>query len=380
MNQEKTVNIEIPRISSAYKVIIQPGIHSRIAEVITTITRSRRYALICDDAVADGPGGDIELALSRSGCAISCVGTIKATEKHKSLNTVTRLLQMLADAQHERNEPIIAIGGGITGDMAGFAAAVYHRGTPFINIPTTLLAMVDASVGGKTGVNLTVHSKDSSEIMVKNLIGAFYQPTIVLIDTQYLNTLPVRQIRAGFAECVKHAVLADENLFSWMADNVPLLLALDQDIIAELVKRNIDIKAAIVMEDEREQAGSGGRALLNLGHTFAHALETSPLLDLIHGEAVALGMIAATHAAISLGRCDRPVLGKISNLLDKLGLPNSLDRLPPVHELIALMHRDKKVREGEIRLVLPVKIGKAVTADHVSDVVVEAALRALIRS
>ncbi len=363
----------------AYDVLIEPGLRKRLADVLIKVSGKKRFALICDEAVADGPGGDLEAALGKAGARLSCVGTIQADEEHKSMQTVTRLLQMLADARHERSEPIVALGGGVAGDVAGFAAAVYHRGAPFINVPTTLLAMVDASVGGKTGVNLRVHDETGRETLAKNLAGAFHQPAAVLIDPEFLHTLPMRQIRAGLAECVKHAVLADAGLFEWMESNAPRILALDGKTLAQLISANVQIKANIVMEDEREQALSGGRALLNLGHTFAHALEVVPELDLVHGEAVGLGTIAATHAAIMLGRCEKNVLARLVQLLGTLGLPTNVEWLPAGEQLLESMRRDKKVRDGALRLVLPTRLGRAVTAEGISDVVVAASLHELVR-
>ncbi len=363
-----------------YDIIVEPGLRKHAAETLLEVSGQQRFALICDESVADGPGGDLEVALARAGARLSCVGTIQASEQHKTMDTVVRLLQMLADAKHERHEPIIALGGGVTGDVVGFAAATYHRGAPFINIPTTLLAMVDASVGGKTGVNLVVRDETGAETLGKNLAGSFHQPAAVLIDPEFLHTLPMRHIRAGLAECVKHGVLGDAELFAWMQHNVAALLSLDGNALAELVERNVALKARVVMADEREEAASGGRALLNLGHTFGHALEVVPELDLVHGEAVGLGMIAAMHAAVMLGRCEASELTHLLALLRGLGLPTDVEWLPPAEQLLDSMRRDKKVRGGSLRLVLPTRIGEAVTAEGVSDIVTAAALHEIVRA
>ncbi|MCK4873330.1 MAG: 3-dehydroquinate synthase [Phycisphaerales bacterium] len=380
MNKIRSVSVNLVSQAHRYDVLIEPGLRDRAAELLAAITPQRRLALVCDDAIADGPGGDLEIALNKAGWTVSCVATIRADEAHKTLDAADRLLQMLADAKHERNEPILSLGGGITGDITGFAAAVYHRGTPFVNMPTTLLAMVDASVGGKTGVNLQLTPGQAGASLIKNVIGAFHQPTAVLIDPTFVTTLPVRHIRAGLGECVKHAVLGDSDLFTWIEQRTHKLLGLDEEALTELIHRNVAIKAKVVMSDERESAASGGRVLLNLGHTFAHGLEPIPSLDLVHGEAVGLGLIAAAHCGQSLGRCDRSVRLRIISLLEALGLPTSIESLPPIGDVIGTMKRDKKVRGGQLRIVLPTHIGEAITVDEVSDVVVEAALRSLVRA
>ncbi|HQH26812.1 MAG TPA: 3-dehydroquinate synthase [Oligoflexia bacterium] len=233
----------------------------------------------------------------------------------------------------------------MNGDTAGFVAATYLRGVAFIQCPTTLLAMVDSSVGGKTGVNVP---------QGKNLIGSFYQPKAVVIDPEVLRTLPRRELCCGLAECVKHAVIADDSLFSWIEAKLPQILALEMPVLVELLERNIAIKARIVEQDEKEQ---GIRAYLNLGHTFGHAIEATAGYGVIeHGEAVALGMIAAFELAVSLGICGCEAAERVRRLIERIGLPVKAD-LAANEALIAAMASDKKRKDSAVRFVLPERIG-----------------------
>jgi 3-dehydroquinate synthase len=222
---------------------------------------------------------------------------------------------------------------------------------PFVNCPTTLLSMVDAAVGGKTGVNVP---------QGKNLVGAFWQPSLVLMDPQTLATLPPRELRAGLAECVKHGMIRDPELFAWIEAHVEALLGVDGGAMVELLERNVRIKAAVVEADERE---AGVRAHLNFGHTFAHAIEAGTGYTAFkHGEAVSLGMVAATSLAVDLGMCDRAVLDRLVALLDRLELPTSAPLPSPV-ALVDVMRLDKKVQGGKLRLVLPTRVGEVVVRD-----------------
>jgi 3-dehydroquinate synthase len=260
---------------------------------------------------------------------------------------------------------VIALGGGVAGDTAGFVAATYLRGVPFIQCPTTLLAMVDASVGGKVGVNL---------LQGKNLVGAFHQPRAVVIDPELLRTLPQREFVSGLAECIKHAVIADPALFDRIEREALRLRALDAGVLVDLIQRNVEIKAGVVMEDERE---SGVRAHLNLGHTFGHALETAfGYGTLLHGEAVGLGMLAAASLAEQLGVCSGEVRKRIDGLLAAVELPVRVD-LPPLEALRAAMKVDKKSSGARIRFVLPQRIGAVCLRDDVSQESVDAAWDAM---
>lgn len=272
-------------------------------------------------------------------------------EAHKTIDSAMAVIDALVEAGANRDTTLIALGGGVVGDITGFAAATYMRGVPVIQVATTLLAQVDSSVGGKTGVN---HPGG------KNLIGAFHQPKLVLIDTETLDTLPERDLRAGLAEAVKHGAIADAEYFLWMEQNAAALLAKDKDALAHLVIRSCQIKAAVVAEDEREH---GARALLNFGHTFAHAIENSlGYGEWLHGEAVAAGMVMAAE----LSAIDDAQQRRLVALLEALGLPV---RPPPIGavQLRKAMCLDKKVAAKRLRFILLESIGSAYIAEDVAE-------------
>jgi 3-dehydroquinate synthetase len=297
---------------------------------------------------------------------------VKPSEQEKTFAGLERILVELARARIDRDDVVIALGGGIVGDMAGFAAAILRRGVQVVQCPTTLLSMVDASVGGKTGVNLNTGEGPTVELK-KNLIGAFHQPRVVVADVHVLTSLPDRALRCGLAECIKHGLLTanDPDLLGWIERNITLIISKDRGALCELVARNVAVKAAIVSDDELEEApdGAGGRALLNLGHTFGHAIETLPGLllssslssgsvsgatSIEHGEAVALGTIAAAHCSHALGRCSTELRDRVTSLIRSAGLPTAIAGLPSDEVLIERMSHDKKVRGGTLRLILPV--------------------------
>ncbi len=270
-------------------------------------------------------------------------------EAHKTLESVSTILDALVDARATRDTTVIALGGGVVGDMAGFAAASYMRGVGFIQVPTTLLAQVDSSVGGKTGVN---HPKG------KNLIGAFHQPKLVLIDTDTLSTLPERELRAGLAEVIKYGAIADIEFLSWLENNMDALLEKDADALAHAIKRSCELKAQVVAEDERE---SGRRAILNFGHTFGHAIEHClGYGEWLHGEAVAAGMVMAAE----LSRLPVDQTSRLSGLITRAGLPTA----PPAvggERMIEAMSLDKKARRKSLRFVLLRQLGEAfLTSDY----------------
>jgi 3-dehydroquinate synthase len=272
-------------------------------------------------------------------------------EEQKTLGNVAVIIDALVAGRLNRDGMVLALGGGVIGDIAGFAAASYQRGIAIVQLPTTLLAQVDSSVGGKTGVN---HPGG------KNLIGAFHQPSAVLADTDTLTTLPDRQLRAGLTEIVKAALVADAAFFAWLEANLPQLLAKEPAALAEAIRRACAIKAAIVAEDEREQ---GRRALLNLGHTFGHAIEAGAGYGLVlHGEAVAAGLVLAAELSARLGRLPGADVQRVRALLAAAGLPVDPPRLGAAR-MLELMAMDKKVKGGAIRLVLLEGIGRAVVAD-----------------
>jgi 3-dehydroquinate synthase len=274
-------------------------------------------------------------------------------EQYKTLETVGRVFDALVSARLNRDSTILALGGGVVGDIAGFAAACYQRGVGYVQIPTTLLAQVDSSVGGKTGVN---HPGG------KNLIGAFYQPLAVVADTNTLATLPDRELRAGLAEVIKYGCVWDPLLFAWLEVNIDQLTGRDPDALAYAIGRSCEIKAAVVARDERE---SNLRALLNFGHTFGHAIESAThYTTYLHGEAVGLGMLMAASLSKRLGWIDATEHARIRELLARSGLPTEVPRIG-VARAVELMQMDKKVLAGSVRLVLLERLGRAVvTADY----------------
>lgn len=277
-------------------------------------------------------------------------------EAFKTLETASRIFDRLVAGRCRRDATLVALGGGVIGDLTGFAAACYMRGIAFVQVPTTLLAQVDASVGGKTGVN---HPSG------KNLIGAFHQPRAVLADTATLDTLPEREYRAGLAEIVKSAMILDAGFFDWLEARRDGLHRREDAALTEAITRAVGIKADIVAADERE---SGRRALLNLGHTFAHALETTTdYRRWLHGEAVAIGLVLAARLAVRLGRCEQAVASRAVSLLEGLGLPTAMPGDLDPATLRAAMGLDKKAAAGGLRLVLPEAVGRAVIADDVPD-------------
>lgn len=269
-------------------------------------------------------------------------------EKYKNGETLNAIYDALIEARCERNTTLIALGGGVIGDLTGYAAATYLRGVPFIQIPTTLLSQVDSSVGGKTGIN---HPRG------KNMIGAFYQPKLVLIDIDTLNTLPERELSAGVAEVIKYGLIRDADFFNWLEQNMSKLMALDKSVLAEAVYRSCKNKADVVALDEKE---AGERALLNLGHTFGHAIENAMGYGVwLHGEAVAAGTIMAANLSKEMSWLNKQDVQRIKAIFKSA----KLDQQPPalgIEKYLDLMGLDKKVQDGKIRLVLQQEIGKAV--------------------
>lgn len=308
----------------------------------------------------------------------ACIGKVTPSEKIKSIETYHRLLVEIAGSGHTRVDPVIALGGGVVGDLAGYVAASFQRGVPVVQCPTTLLSMVDASVGGKTGFNLTVPNESGETTIYKNLVGAFHQPRYVVADMDVLDSLDARYRRAGLAECVKHGMICGtignghhhEGLMDWMVEHLDGIRSFDTATIQELVARNVALKATVVVNDEHESTDAkvGGRMLLNFGHTFGHAIETiaglSPdadhpgLAPLHHGEAVGLGMVAACRCGESAGMCESSVGDELVGMLESIGLPTTVSGLPDHDELLSRMGRDKKAAGGELRVILPIGRGK----------------------
>lgn len=317
--------------------LLQPYIHGKQVCIVTNTTVAPLYL----ENLRQGLGGfQLEVVELPDG------------EQHKSLQTLNQIYDALLTARHHRTTTLIALGGGVVGDMCGFAAATYQRGVNFIQIPTTLLAQVDSSVGGKTGVN---HPQG------KNMIGAFHQPQVVIADTAVLKTLSKREFASGLAEVIKYGLIADADFFTWLERNMDALLAKDSEALSYAIERSCAIKADIVAQDERE---AGVRAWLNLGHTFGHAIEAAQGYgNWLHGEAVAAGMVMALDLSARLGWMDQAAIQRLCDLLDQAGLPIRAPAMK-VEQFLSLMSGDKKVLDGQIRLVLLKGIGAAeVTAD-----------------
>lgn len=278
-------------------------------------------------------------------------------EQYKTLATLNQIFDGLLEHNHARTTTLVAVGGGVVGDMTGFAAACYQRGVAFIQVPTTLLAQVDSSVGGKTAVN---------HPLGKNMIGAFHQPRAVIIDTDVLATLESREYAAGLAEVIKYGLIRDADFFTWLEDNIDALLARDADALIHCIETSCRIKAQVVAEDETE---AGVRAILNLGHTFGHAIETwTGYSSWLHGEAVATGMLMACRFSAQLGWLDPAITERAQALLSRCGLPVEAPAGMRANDFLSLMSHDKKVRHGQLRLVLLMGLGEAVvTADYGGD-------------
>lgn len=306
----------------------------------------RQVALVSNETVAPLYAEAVRAALPPLDLVTEIV--LPDGEQFKTLQTLEIIYDRLLEAGHNRSTTLIALGGGVVGDMVGFAAATYQRGVNFLQIPTTLLSQVDSSVGGKTGVN---------HVLGKNMIGAFYQPQAVLIDTNTLHTLPERQLAAGLAEVIKYGLISDEPFYRWLHEHMPDLLARKEAALAEAIERSCANKAAVVAADERE---GGVRAILNFGHTFGHAIETDQGYgNWLHGEAVAAGLSIATRLSAQLGRVAESEVRALEALLQRCGLPVRAPQSMSAEQFLQLMGRDKKVIDGQLRLVLLDAIGQA---------------------
>ncbi len=347
----KTFEVELGERS--YPIHIGAGLLSR-ADLLAPHVAGRQVMVITNETVA--PLYLETLRKSLSGFDVhECI--LPDGEAHKTLSTAEKIFEALLAVPCDRQVTLVALGGGVIGDITGFVAGCYQRGVPFLQVPTTLLAQVDSSVGGKTAVNSRLG---------KNMIGLFYQPRCVLADTDTLSTLPARELAAGTAEVIKTALIRDSSLFEWLEINVHNLIGLDAAIVAEAVARCCDIKAAVVAEDERE---SGVRALLNLGHTFGHAIETGLGHGAwLHGEAVAAGICMAADLSVRSGLIREDERARIEALIVAAGLPSRAPAGLSVERFRSLMKVDKKALGGNVRLVLLNAIGDAfVSADFAQD-------------
>ena len=352
MSAAQPAVLQIDLGERSYPIVIGSGLLGD-ASLLARHVQARDLLVVTNETVAP-----LYLAKLQGGLAGKRVRAVVLPdgEQYKTLGVLESVFDALVDARMNRDACVIALGGGVVGDMAGFAAACYQRGIDFVQVPTTLLAQVDSSVGGKTGVN---HPRG------KNLIGAFHQPRAVLSDLDTLRTLPVRELRAGLAEVIKYGLIDDADFLQWIERHVENLLALDMQALATAVRRSCEIKARIVAADEREH---GQRALLNLGHTFGHAIETAAGYgEWLHGEAVGMGMLLAADMSQRLGWIDAADVARVRELLARAGLPVAA---PPIGAARAfeLMGMDKKVLQGRIRLVLLRRLGQGVVSgDYPAD-------------
>jgi len=344
----------------SYEIKIAAGLLRRLGQELISDLGLAKVALVTDSNVARLYRKTAEQSLIEAGFEPG-VALVPAGEEQKTLEGVSNLYEEFFEMGLERGSVILALGGGMIGDLAGFAAATFMRGVLFVQVPTTLLAQVDSSVGGKVAVN---HKYG------KNMIGAFYQPRAVYIDPETLRSLPKEELLSGLAEVVKYGVILDAEFFGFLEKNVQKILALNMDVILEIIERCCRLKAQVVEEDERE---AGLRAILNYGHTTAHALET--LLEykgIRHGEAVAVGMVVASVVAEQMGLVAKEVTTRQEHLLERLGLPIKIKA--EVEEVLSLFYHDKKVKGGRLRFVLPRQIGEVIISDEVSEETLRKAL------
>ena len=330
----------------SYPILIGPGLLGE-SDVLAELITARQVLIVTNEIVAPLYLATLERALAAEE---QHTLVLPDGEDQKSLQTFSTIIDALMEHGFHRDACLVALGGGVVGDIGGFAASCYQRGIEYVQVPTTLLAQVDASVGGKTAVN---HPR------AKNMIGAFYQPTCVLADTDTLKTLPPREFAAGLAEVVKHSLILDYDFFVWLEEHLDDLVAMDTAALSLVIRRNCELKAAIVAEDERER---GRRALLNLGHTFGHALESlGGYGQWLHGEAVSVGIALAARTSAQLGWLDEDDCGRIETLLARAGLPVSAPDIE-VDRLLERMSMDKKATSEGLKLVLLKEIGDAVIA------------------
>jgi 3-dehydroquinate synthase len=357
----KTLEVDLG--SRSYPIHIGPGLLSQGA-LIATHLGQKRVAIVTNDRVGPMYMRALSGALSELGIEVVPV-VLPDGEEHKDWQTLNRIFDTLLENGCERKTTVIALGGGVVGDMAGCAAALYQRGVPFIQIPTTLLAQVDSAVGGKTAIN---------HPLGKNMIGAFHQPRVVIADTDTLKTLPGRELRAGLAEVIKYGLIRDPAFFAWLEEHMTALLSRDDEALVYAIEQSCRNKAEVVAKDETE---SDVRALLNFGHTFGHAIETGLGFGTwLHGEAVAAGMVLAIRASIAMKLIDPEVLVRTQNLLRQAELPITAPALG-VDRYIELMMHDKKVDSGKVRFVLLRALGDAyvgsIPPDILHDLLSEAA-------
>ena len=331
----------------SYDIVLHPGLLATVGDRLSAFTTSLKVGVVTDRHVASRYLHGVLRSLRKAGYDPTPI-ILPPGERTKTLSTITKILDVLAQHKFERQSLLLALGGGVIGDVTGFAAAIYQRGIPFVQVPTTLVAQVDSSVGGKTGVD---------HRLGKNLIGAFYQPRAVLIDPLTLRTLPRREWIAGLAEVIKYGIIADEEFFAFLEQEISALLTLEEEPVIRAITRSCEIKAQVVAEDERE---SDRRRILNYGHTIGHALELlAGYRGLIHGEAVGIGLVQEADLARHMGLCGREVVERIRSLVQRAGLSEQVPQASFM-SLWGAMQHDKKVLGGRVIGVWPVRVGEVV--------------------
>jgi 3-dehydroquinate synthase len=353
----KSIRVEIGQ--SSYEVMIGAGILSQAGSLIAATLTGPACAVISDENVSGLFGDSVFKSLTAAGFRPAMV-TVPAGEPSKTMQRAESICDRMIEAGLDRSSFVLALGGGMVGDLAGFVAAIFHRGIPCVHLPTTLLAQVDSSIGGKTAVNTGAG---------KNLIGAWHQPALVISDVETLGTLPPREYRQGFAELIKHAVIRDAAMFD-------MLQRFDRAELPALIRRNVEIKAAIVSADERETTGE--RALLNFGHTIGHAIEKAgEYREFLHGEAVSLGMVAACEISVHQGGLSEAARERIVETLKAFELPTRLPVDFPREKILSAVRFDKKFARGEVRFVVVPAIGSAALSKNVTMGDIQAAIKLL---
>lgn len=347
------IQVDLPQ--QPYEITIADQALDQLGQLMTNLNLGKKVLVVSNQAIFRKYGDRAIASLKEAGFEVNRC-TLPPGERYKTLASIQKIYNaaLAKENRLDRTSTLVALGGGVIGDMTGFAAATWLRGINFVQVPTTLLAMVDAAIGGKTGVN---HPQG------KNLIGAFHQPRLVLIDPQVLNTLPVREFRAGMAEVIKYGVIWDAQLFAQMekCDRLDGRRYLEEGLLQEILSRSCQAKADVVSKDEKE---AGLRAILNYGHTIGHAVESETRYRLVnHGEAVAIGMVAAGQLAVELQLWDRASQERQVTLIKKAGLPTQLPAGIDIEEILEKLQNDKKVKDGRVRFVLPTQIGAAKVTD-----------------
>lgn len=346
----------------SYDIVIQKGLLQHSEEALSKIKLGSKGVLITNGTVGSLYAKSAKAGLEKVGAHVEVL-TVREGEEFKTLRTAEDLFAQMAEAGLDRSSFVVSLGGGVIGDLAGFVAATYMRGIDFVQIPTTLLAQVDSSVGGKVGVNL---------LNAKNMVGAFYQPKMVLIDPKVLASLPDREMRAGAAEVIKYGIIWDEDLFDYIEKNLPKIMSRDAEVLTAIIAKSCQIKGEVVQKDERE---NGLRAILNYGHTIGHAIESACRYKrYVHGEAIAIGMVCAATMGQRMSLCSQDCLERQENLLKEAGLPVGAKWAQP-QEVYKRLFGDKKARAGVLRFILPRKIGEVIISDKVPENILKGVLQ-----